>query len=73
MASKRHQRRRGCEGKVAHATQGEAWQAACLLRKSQSGGTWAAYKCPFCGRFHVGRPTARQRQAIRACREALAE
>ena len=73
MASKRHQRRRGCEGKVAHATQGEAWQAARLLRKSQSGGTWAAYKCPFCGRFHVGRPTARQRQAIRARRDALAE
>ena len=73
MASKRHQRRRGCEGKVAHATQGEAWRAAALLRKSFNGGTWAVYRCPWCGRFHVGRPTARQRQAIRARRDALAE
>lgn len=73
MASKRHQRRRGCERKHAYATRDEATRAAGQLRRAYLGGTWAAYRCAFCGQYHVGRPNARQRQATRDRRAALAE
>lgn len=73
MASKRHLRRRACERKATHATREGAIIAAAKLRKSFNGGTWAAYHCRWCGCWHVGRPTARQRQATRARRAATAE
>lgn len=73
MASKRHVRRRSCEGKVAHATREGAGIAAAKLRKSFNGGTWAAYHCRWCGCWHVGRPNARQRQAMHGRRRAAAE
>lgn len=73
MSSKRHQRRRACEGKVFYAVQAEAVAAAGALRRSRDGGTWKAYRCKFCGGWHVGRPTARERQAMRARREAAAQ
>ena len=72
MASKRRLRRRGCEGKVGHATAGAAELAARKMRAARDGGTWAAYRCPFCGRFHVGRPNADQRRAMRARRAEAA-
>lgn len=70
MASKRRERRRSCEGKVAHTTAGEAWREAARLRRLNDGGTWQAYRCSRCGFWHVGRPNARQRQAMNARRMA---
>lgn len=71
MPSKRRQRRRSCEGKVAHATEGEAWREAARLRWVHDGGSWRAYRCARCGFFHVGRPNAQQRQAINDRRAEL--
>lgn len=55
MASKRRLRRRQCEGKVKHAT---AENAAIAIRKVHRAkghqGQMHAYRCPFCGQFHVG-------------------
>lgn len=73
MASKRHLRRRSCEGKVRHASAAAAQLAAGKLRKTHDGGAWAAYRCQFCGAWHVGRQSAQQRQATHARREAAAE
>lgn len=73
MSSKRRIRRRSCEGKVAYATQTEAARQAGLVRRAHQGGQWSAYHCDFCGKWHVGRPSARQRQAMRDRRAALAE
>lgn len=73
MASKRHLRRRSCEGKAAHATRDGANIAVGKLRKAHDGGAWVAYHCPWCGHWHVGRPTARQRQATRDRRAGMAE
>lgn len=52
MASKRAKNRRGCEGKVRHATAADAGEAAAKM-----GGRARrvhAYRCPRCGCFHVG-------------------
>ena len=73
MASKRHQRRRSCESKVGHDTKEAALRAAAGLRKSFFGGSWSVYRCEWCGRYHVGRPNARQRQAMNARRAQAAE
>ncbi len=73
MASKRHQRRRACEGKVAHATKDAALLAAAKLRKNHLGGSWSVYRCEWCGRFHVGRQNARDRRAMAARRALAAE
>lgn len=72
MASKRRARRRSCESKVAHATYAIAAREAARLRWAYHGGTWAAYCCRFCGAWHVGRQSARDRQAMRARRTAAA-
>lgn len=64
MASKRALRRRSCEGKVRHASAGAAHIAAL-----KTPGTHA-YRCNFCGSYHVGHAPARIRQAIAARREA---
>lgn len=73
MSSKRHLRRRSCEGKVAYESQVEAARQAGLVRRAHQGGSWAAYRCDFCGKWHVGRPSARQRRATRDRRASAAE
>lgn len=65
MASKRHQRRRSCERKVAHATEEAAAIEAKRLRRKGCGLVrW--YKCGFCPAWHVGHADKRTRQAISA-------
>lgn len=56
MASKRRIRRNKCEGKVRYATREEAIGAACALRRIEKKTGWQAqaYRCSFCGGFHVG-------------------
>lgn len=73
MASKRRIRRRSCEGKVPYATKTIADHEVSKLRWYFNGGTWASYHCKWCGAWHVGRQSARQRQATADRRAALAE
>ncbi len=73
MASKRHQRRRGCESKVRYGSKQEASHAAVALRKGHGGGTWTAYHCPFCGGWHAGRQRARQRRGLNDRRAEAAQ
>ena len=58
MSSKRRLRRRSCEGKKAYPTREDAIHNAGSLRWWNSGGTWSAYRCRFCGQWHVGRMPA---------------
>jgi hypothetical protein len=50
MSSKRRLRRKACQGKIRHATEGVAW---CAVRKLGAPGMHA-YRCPHCGAWHVG-------------------
>lgn len=59
MSSKRHVRKRACEGKQRHATQAGAIAQATSLSKVQYVRVYP-YKCPFCGYYHVGRDGSRQ-------------
>jgi hypothetical protein len=59
VSSKRRQRRKACIGKVRHDSRATA---AAAVR----GRHWLnAYECPHCTGWHIGHPTARQRQAAR--------
>lgn len=55
MASRRHERRKQCLGKVCHETEADAEYAA---RKGQGKG-WQVfpYLCSCCGGWHVGHPS----------------
>lgn len=68
MSSKRRIRRRSCQGKMAYPTQKAAVWNAGRLRREHQGGTWAAYRCRWCGKWHVGRPSAAERRSMRARR-----
>lgn len=59
MASKRHQRRRSCENKLAHTDPNKALGIAKFMTARHKT-TYRVYKCKFCGRWHVGRPSHRQ-------------
>ncbi len=53
MTSKRHQRRKQCDGKVGHASPGAAWaHVQSLARIGQHG--VLPYPCCACGKWHVG-------------------
>ena len=65
MASKRAKRRKACTGKVRHASQGAAVYAARMLRqKNLEMGVLHAYRCQFCGGFHIGHPPGRLLRAL---------
>lgn len=66
MASKRHQRRKGCEGKVRHATRAEAEAERQRLKDHRI----EIYACSFCGAFHLGHGGRRyQRTNMKARRQ----
>ena len=54
MASKRHKRRRGCEGKQRHTDRATALQH--LRHLARAGHAWMLniYHCRFCKGWHVG-------------------
>jgi len=65
MSSKRHQRRKACEGKRRYETSAQAGYAAHLLREKD--GAWMqAYHCQFCGGYHVGHMNRRRIQGLKA-------
>lgn len=53
MASKRHQRRKCCEGKKRHETFAKAGKAARVMRRRHNQ-YLHPYKCPHCHKYHVG-------------------
>ena len=70
MASKRHVRRKQCEGKIKFPDQQTAERAAASHMRAHS--LWmTAYHCPHCSRYHIGHPPSRVRQAIAARRQGL--
>lgn len=54
MSSKRRLRRKACEGKVRHESGAAAIQAIRSLDRSGSHAKRDAYKCRFCGGYHIG-------------------
>lgn len=55
MASKRRQRRKQCTGKNRHPTADGAQIELYLIRKRYGHqGQMGIYRCPFCGKYHVG-------------------
>ena len=55
MASKRRLRRKSCEGKAKHDTKDNAVVAIkVLVRNRGHQGQLHAYRCDFCGKWHVG-------------------
>lgn len=67
MASKRHQRRKACEGKRSYPTLADAVSASIGLRK-RTGDRTSAYRCPHCGRYHHGHTARRTRKVLRVKR-----
>jgi hypothetical protein len=67
MASKRSARRKQCEGKNKYLTIDEAVSAADHRRRAV-GAALDAYRCPFCGAFHIGHRTKSAHKAIAAKR-----
>jgi hypothetical protein len=54
VASKRHKRRRGCEGKVRHTERADALQHLRQLRRIDHAWHLNIYRCRFCKGWHVG-------------------
>ena len=75
MASKRHLRRRACEGKKRYDTEEDANRAADYIFTYQHDDRADVYRCDHCGAFHVGhrrreyvrRDELRERRAGRGC------
>lgn len=65
MASKRHLRRSSCDGKVRHPDKGAALGVARIMRKKHPGEMYHAYKCKFCGMYHVGHTGRLHRARVR--------
>lgn len=59
MASKRRLRRKGCTHKVRHESEAFAKIAAYKTK-----GRVGAYKCKFCGGWHVGHAPKKVRRAM---------
>ncbi len=53
MASKRHVRRKSCEGKIKYLTMEDARNASGRARRLGTG-SFTAYKCKFCEYYHKG-------------------
>jgi hypothetical protein len=68
MSSKRRLRRKKCTRKIKHDSEDAALAIIKKMRKTGTTKRLRAYKCNFCGGWHVGQPNARIRQSIRARR-----
>jgi len=63
MASKRRLRRRSCEGKAKHESEGAAHYAA-EKTFARSGDVVFPYLCQFCKKWHIGHNPARSRGKV---------
>jgi len=68
MSSKRHIRRKSCEGKRQFSDHASAFAAASSYWHTFNQ-PMNAYRCRFCNHFHIGHPSREVRQAMRARRE----
>lgn len=68
MSSKRHQRRKACDGKRRYETSEEAVKLACYLTH-RDGYPMRAYKCQFCRGYHVGHMPRKNIRAMAQARE----
>lgn len=62
MSSKRALRRKQCKGKVRHQTEKFAEIA---VRNTRSTGNLSAYRCSFCGGWHIGHTPGKQGMALK--------
>ncbi len=63
MSSRRHERRKSCEGKIKFNSEQDAERAAGSY--SATFKVWmTAYHCKFCKKYHIGHPPKRIRLAI---------
>lgn len=69
MSSKRHQRRKSCEGKIQYATLGEALQAKRRIARLFND-FMQAYKCEFGNHFHQGHAPHKLKMVARQRRDA---
>lgn len=69
MASKRNIRRKSCEGKQQYGSLSDAIAASRKAVWRTDGDAIHAYKCRFCGHWHIGHPPAKNLRAMRARRE----
>lgn len=63
MASKRHLRRKSCEGKIQFPDK-ETAMKACFSYKRKFGQFMTAYPCKFGNHWHMGHPTKQVRTAL---------
>ena len=64
MSSKRSLRKKSCDGKQKYDTQSKAELAAKIVGKNIGGQWLTAYKCEFCGKYHIGHPPYNVRRSI---------
>ncbi len=50
-----------CDGKIQHATEGAAWRHITGINRRNPQGRLHAYRCNFCGKWHVGHEKERRR------------
>jgi hypothetical protein len=61
MGSKRNIRKRSCEGKIKFASFQEV---SAFFAKKEGVHGYQIYKCAFCGGWHFGHMTAKNKQAM---------
>ena len=71
MSSKRHLRRRSCEGKTRHLNRKAAEKHAERRKRLDPLYNGRPYECPFCKGFHVGRPKFNKFIRFREIKENL--
>ena len=70
MASKRHLRRKQCDGKIKYPDALTAHRSAGVASDRSSG--WiSSYKCEFCGFYHIGHPPKKIKRLLVAKRNGL--
>ena len=66
MASKRRLRRKACSGKIAYKTLADAMGARnSMIKRFGLRKVISAYKCEYCGMYHIGHTPYNVRQSIR--------
>lgn len=73
MSSRRRRRRQECTRKRAFSSEEEARRAARSFRRSLPAydGRWLdAYRCPWCGQWHIGNRPGKYRPRLRGRRDA---
>jgi len=68
VASKRHLRRRACEGKIKYLSVKEAYKIALQMNHRIYHERLSVYKCEHCNLFHLGRTPIKVSKFIKSKR-----